>query len=289
MLLHAHVREVLVERAAVMGLRVATWEGVLEVAAGAMVDASGDAIAALAAGALTETPEPGARQLCSLVFALQGVAAGAVGGAAGLATLRRVAEAEAAGALPLGAANLSWRQTARPGEVVVKVALGALDVAAHGSWLTAAERAGRSRAAALTAFLQREVPAFGRAFVSHVAPQVGVRESRRIVGRYRLTREDVLAGRRFPDAVARAGWPIELWREGAVGAHYEYLADGSWYDVPLRALQPVGIERLLAAGRCIAGSSEALGSARVIGTCLATGEAAGREAARMAAARIAAS
>ena len=130
---------------------------------------------------------------------------------------------------------------------------------------------------------------FAASFVSHLAPQVGVRESRRIIGRHRLTRDDVLGGRRSDDAVARAAWPIELWRAGATGAQYQYLADGDWYDVPLRCLQPTGVARLLAAGRCISGTSEALGSARVIGTCLATGEAAGHEAARIAATRNAAS
>jgi hypothetical protein len=188
--------------------------------------------------------------------------------------------------LPSGSSDLSWRPSAHPGEVIVKIALGALDVTAHGSWLTAAEREGRRRAGAIAAFLRREVPAFAAAFVSHVAPQVGVRESRRLVGRHRLTRADVLGGRRFDDGVARAAWPIELWREGTAGAHYEYLADGDWYDIPLRCLQPEGIEGLVAAGRCLSGTSEALGSARVIGTCLATGEAAGHEAVRMAAARI---
>ena len=115
-----------------------------------------------------------------------------------------------------------------------------------------------------------------------MAPQVGVRESRRVVGRYRLTREDVLGARRFTDGVARAAWPIELWREATAGAQYEYLADGEWYDVPLGCLQSGAIKNLFMAGRCLSGTSEALGSARVIGTCLATGAAAGREAARVA-------
>ena len=282
-LLHGYVVGVGTNAGRVDGVRIATWEGPTEVEAGAIVDASGDAIAALAAGAPTETPDVDARQLCSLVFTLQGVAVETLRGGASLAILRRVREAASTGALPSGSSDLSWRPSARPGEVVVKLALGALDVARHGSWLTAAEREGRQRVGAITDFLRREVPAFAAAFVSHVAAQVGVRESRRIVGRHRLTREDVLGGRRCDDGIARAAWPIELWREGTTGARYEYLADGDWYDVPLRCLQPTGIAGLLAAGRCISGTSEALGSARVIGTCLATGEAAGREAARIAA------
>jgi hypothetical protein len=281
--LHTHLTGVGVAGGVVDLVRFATWEGAHEVRCGALVDASGDAIAALAAGAATEAPDVATRQLCSLVFTLQGVAADAIRGGAGLAILRQVAAAESVGVLPAGSSDLSWRSTSRPGEVVAKLALHGLDAGADGDWLTTAERTGRRRVAALVELLRREVSAFAAAFVSHVAPQVGVRESRRVVGRYRLTRADVLGARRFADGVARAAWPIELWREAAAGAQYEYLPDGEWYDVPLGCLQSTSIANLLTAGRCLSGTSEALGSARVIGTCLATGAAAGREAARIAA------
>src|SRR5262249_51080548 len=146
-----------------------------------------------------------------------------------------------------------------------------------------AEREGGRRAFAVTEFL-KTLPAFGRAFLSHAAPQIGVRETRRVIGRYQLTRDDVLSARKFEDGVARASWPIELWHEGQVGASYEYLPDGETYDVPLRALQARDVDNLFVAGRCMSASHDALGSARVIGTCLATGAAAGREAVRLASA-----
>jgi hypothetical protein len=150
--------------------------------------------------------------------------------------------------------------------------------------MTAAEQEGRRRVLAISAFL-KTLPPFARAFVSHAAPQVGVRESRRVVGRYRLTREDVLGGRRFDDGVARASWPIELWEEGRLGATHEYLEDGETYDIPLGSLRARDVENLFVAGRCMSATREALGSARVIGTCLATGEAVGRAAAAHAARR----
>jgi hypothetical protein len=93
----------------------------------------------------------------------------------------------------------------------------------------------------------------------------------------------VLSGRRFPDGVARASWPIELWEPGRLGATYEWLEDGQSYDIPLRSLQARDVDNLFVAGRCMSATHEALGSARVIGTCLATGEAVGIAAAREAA------
>ncbi|MCC6765361.1 MAG: FAD-dependent oxidoreductase [Deltaproteobacteria bacterium] len=287
--LHAYVAGVERDGAAVAAVRFADADGTRAVACGALVDASGDAIAALAAGAPTDAPPPAERQLCSLVFALQGVDAEALRGPESLALLRRLAAAEAAGTLSAGASDVAWRPTGRPGEVAVKLALHAVDAGPRGDFLTAAERAGRRRMRALVAALRAESPAFAAAFVSQVAPQVGVRESRRIVGRRRLTREDVLGGRRFPDAIARAAWPIELWREGATGARFEHLADGDWYEIPLDCLRAVDLGNILAAGRCLSGTSEALASARVIGTCLATGAAAGAAAARLAGAAAPAS
>ncbi len=264
-------------------LRVATWERLLELTARAIVDTSGDAVVAHHAGAATETTPRAERQLPSLVFVLQQVDSEALRGASRVALLRALATAEQGGLLPKGASNLALAPSLQPGEVVCKLTLSGIreELPAGRDSLTVAEREGRKRALAVTEFL-KTLPPFARAFVSHAAPQVGVRESRRVIGRYQLSREDVLSGRKFEDGVARASWPIELWEEGGLGATYEYLEDGQTYDIPLRCLQARDLEGLFVAGRCMSASHEALGSARVIGTCLATGDAVGMAAARQA-------
>ena len=266
-------------------LRIATWERSLELRARVVVDTSGDAVLARQAGAATETAPPSDRQLPSLIFVLQQVDAAALGAGARLAVLRALLAAEQEGRVPPGASNVTLGLSPQPGELIGKLALGgvASERSDRRDFLTAAEQEGRRRVLALTEFL-KTLPPFGRAFVSHVAAQVGVRESRRLLGRYQLTREDVLSARKFDDGVTRAGWPIELWHDGHLGATYEYLADGQTYDIPLRSLQARDVDNLFVAGRCMSATHEALGSARVIGTCLATGEAVGLAAARMAAA-----
>lgn len=266
-------------------LRIATWERSLELRARVVVDTSGDAVLARQAGAATETAPPSDRQLPSLIFVLQQVDAAALDAGVRLAVLRALLAAEHEGRLPPGASNVTLGLSPQPGELIGKLALGgvASERSDRRDFLTAAEQEGRRRVLALTEFL-KTLPPFGRAFVSHVAAQVGVRESRRLLGRYQLTREDVLAARKFDDGVARAGWPIELWHDGHLGATYEYLADGQTYEIPLRSLQARDVDNLFVAGRCMSATHEALGSARVIGTCLATGEAVGLAAARMAAA-----
>jgi len=264
-------------------LRASGWDRLIELRPRAVVDCSGDALVGHRAGLATASAPLAERQLPSVVFVLQQVEPNSLEPGRRVALLRSVAAAEMAGALPKGSSNLALAPSPQPGEVVCKLALdrAVTEGVAGRDPMTAAEQEGRARAAALAAFL-RTIPGFTRAFLSHAAPQVGVREGRRLIGQYELTREDVLGARRFDDGVARASWPIELWEDGRLGATYEYLEDGQWYDIPLRALRSRDAQNLFAAGRCVSATREALGSARVIGTCLATGEAAGVAAARLA-------
>ena len=282
--LHACLVGVDTAPARIEGLRITTWERSLELRASVVVDTSGDAVVARQAGAATDTAPLAHRQLPSLIFVLQQVDTAALGAGPRVAVLRALLAAEQDGRLPPGASNVTLGLSPQPGERVGKLALDGLasGLSERRDFLTAAEQEGRRRVLAVTEFL-KTLPAFGRAFVSHVAAQVGVRESWRVIGRYQLTREDVLAARQFVDGVARAAWPIELWHAGHLGATYEYLEDGQTYEIPLRSLQARDVENLFVAGRCMSATHEALGSARVIGTCLATGEAVGMAAARMAA------
>lgn len=280
--LHAYVVAAEIASGRIDVVHLATSERSLRLQAKVVVDTSGDGVVAHLAGAGTETAPPSERQLPSLIFVLQQVDTNALDSGPRLALLRTLVAAERDGLLPKGGSNLTLGPSGQPGEVIGKLALGSLagHISASRDFLTAAEQEGRRRVLALTEFL-KTLPAFARAFVSHVAPQVGVRESRRVIGRYELTREDVLSGRKFEDAVARASWPIELWEEGQLGATYEYLDEGQTYDIPLRSLRARDVENLFVAGRCMSATHAALGSARVIGTCLATGEAVGTVAARM--------
>lgn len=104
------------------------------------------------------------------------------------------------------------------------------------------------------------------------------RAGRMIVGQYVLTGEDVLAGRKFPDAVAKCAWPIEQWGADGV-ARFKYLPAGAHYELPARSLRAAKVENLFMAGKTISADVEAVASARVMGCCLATGAAAGNLAA----------
>ena len=126
--------------------------------------------------------------------------------------------------------------------------------------------------------LRRYVPGFARSFLHTVLPAVSVRASRRIVGEYELTRGDIEAGTRFADGIARGSYPMSVAVKPGVRAHL-FVRDGGDYDIPYRCLVPREMDGLLVAGRCLAATREAIGSARMGAQCMACGEAAGTAAA----------
>jgi hypothetical protein len=145
--------------------------------------------------------------------------------------------------------------------------------------LTRGEIEARRQIDDIYTYLKNYVPGFEKSYFTKTAPFLGIRETRRIVGHYVMTQEDVLSCRRFDDAIAVASYPIDIHRPGDEGCTLIWCGD--CYDIPYRSLLPTKVENLLVAGRCISTTHEAMGAIRVMATCMAMGEAAGR-AARMA-------
>jgi hypothetical protein len=251
-----------------------------EVNAGVFVDATGDAVLATLRGALCEM-EPAARlQRPAFIFALAGVEAGKLDDHGRLRLARQIAQAVKDGVLPPAALGAHFRASAQATEAFVTIDLegGPNFDPLNAACLTQLEIDGRELAVRLVDFLRRGGPGFAASYVAAWPARAGVRESRRIVGRYRLQADDIEQGVQFPDGVAFAAWPMEL-RETAKGPKLRFPTGDEPCAVPLRALQAAEDEALFMAGRCISCSHEAQASVRVIGTCLATGEAAGLAAA----------
>lgn len=145
--------------------------------------------------------------------------------------------------------------------------------------LTRAEVEARGQVMQLLAFFRSRVPGFENARIAATGTQIGIRESRRIVGEYTLTREDVLQGRHFEDAVARSAYPIDIHNPSGTGTTTHRLAEGQSYEIPYRSMVPAHVDRLLVAGRCISTTHEALASTRLTPTVMTLGQAAGTAAA----------
>lgn len=144
--------------------------------------------------------------------------------------------------------------------------------------LTAAEMEGRRQVWWLMQFMIKSCRGFEHARLLEAGTQLGVRETRRITGEHVLTGEDALEGRRFPDAIARGSYLIDI--HDPVGTRTKLVQiNAPFYDIPYRCLVPKDVDVLLVAGRCISVDHVAFGSTRVIPQCYATGQAAGTAAA----------
>ena len=123
--------------------------------------------------------------------------------------------------------------------------------------------------------------------ITQTAAAIGVREARRVRGRYCLTLEDISAGRRFDDAVTFGTFPLDVHEVNPKDkVRSSRIVKTMPYEIPLRSLLPAGLEGLLVAGRCISGTHEAHASYRVTGTCMGMGQAAGLAAALAAAENV---
>lgn len=141
--------------------------------------------------------------------------------------------------------------------------------------LTNAELAGRTQVHQVVTLLKNEVPGFENSYLIETAPQVGVRETRRAVGDYAVTGDDIKRGRKFDDSIARGCYGIDIHGQKDEESRMEHLPEGDYYEIPLRALLVKEAVNVLVAGRCISSTREGHSALRIQPTSSATGEACG--------------
>jgi hypothetical protein len=246
-----------------------------------LVDASGDAVVAAFLGSDFAMAPSGSLQRPAYVFGVR--APSTLDDETRLRTAGLLVEGVRSGALPAEALGLAFRNSGRCGEVFATLDLTGGATTADfdpldSACLGALEMRGRGIAVKAIRWLAERDELWRGSYISHWPIRAGIRESRRWIGEYTLTGEDVAAGRRFEDEIALATWPMEL-RETAKGPKLRFPQENRPAGIPLRCLKPAGIAGLFVAGRCISADHEAQASIRVMGTCFATGEAAGRAAA----------
>ena len=277
-LLHSFITGASTEGDRVTGISFVNKAGAHTVTAKVVIDATGDAdVVAHAGGDYELAGRDSAQQTLTTTFRMANVGEAALSVKKDrLHALMR--EANAGGRFVLPREEGSVHRTTDRGvmaTIMTRVAGTAPDDI---EGISRAEAEGRAQAFEYFRFLRAMVPGYENAVLVGTSPWIGVRETRRILGDYQVSGEDVLAARRFADGIARCGAPIEDHHAGR-DTRWAYIPESGTYTIPYRALLPRNREGILVAGRCLSATHDAHASARSIGTCMAMGQAAGTAAA----------
>jgi len=287
LLYHTQAAGAVVEGGEVGGAFIQNKSGRQAVLARRVVDATGDADVAAAAGAPHEVGRggDGACQPATLMFSIGGVDWDRVCEfRAGNGNLDEVwKQAQDAGDMePFQSRLMGWWWTpTRPDQVGVNFThITGVD-ATDAADVTTATVEGRRQAFHMVDVFRKYVGGMESCYLLSTASLLGVRESRRIVGEVVLSEDDLVARRDWPDAVCYGSFFIDIHNCTGPGMDGETWrpATGFRYPIPYRAMLPRAVENLLVAGRCISVTHKALGSTRVMPQCAALGEAAGAAAA----------
>jgi hypothetical protein len=283
-LLHATVQDVEVRDGRVESILVATRGGLARVCAQTFIDASGDADLCAFAGFGFETAGDRApAQTLTTTFRMANVDAARRRTVTAARLHALMADAATSGSYDLPRREGSDHGT--PVDGVTATVMTRLDpfrrdadgriVDATDPWfLTEVEMAGRRQALEYARFLRDRVPGYESASLVSLGVAIGVRETRRVDGEYRLTRDDVLEARSFDDQIGLCGAPIEDHRPGT-DTRWRYLPEGRAVGIPFRSLIVRDAANVLVAGRCFSATHDAHAAVRSMAQCMAMGQAAG--------------
>jgi hypothetical protein len=294
-LFHAWAAQVHAEDGRIQALFVETKSGRQTVLASSFIDCSGDADMAAFAGVPFEVGDGlGSGLYPTTMFRIAHVdsvqALAAVGEFQAINLLMKKVQAEKPGHYQFPREGAILRPQKNPSEWRANVtqiaqANGMAMDATDARQLSQGELEGRQQVGEFFRFLKNEVPGFAKAQITEIAPQVGIRESRRIQGMYALTGHDIVSCAAFEDAIGVNAWPMEMHAQGKIEWRFPEKPVGPhqrlYNHLPWRMLVPQGVHNLLVAGRCASMTHEGQSAARVSGGCFVMGQAAGTAAAHL--------
>jgi len=275
---HSFACGAIVNAGRIKALLIETKSGRGAIRADMFIDCSGDADLAHWAGAPTATgADDGFIAYPTLMFRIAGVDDDRAMNEARPRLRELIAEANASGRFKLPRKAGIMRTQAHAGEWRANLTQISRDGAplngADADDLSYAELHGRRQAREYFNFLKTMAPGFENAYLLETAPQIGIRETRRILGDVQLSGDDVLACRDFDDAIGVNGWPLETHEFGDVA--WKFIPGRGYCQIPFSTTLPRGVDNLLVAGRCASTTQDGQASLRVSGPCFAMGQAAG--------------
>jgi hypothetical protein len=258
-------------------LLVRCMEGLRAIQPKLVIDASGDAEVVHSIGSPTTMGKDGVVQSPTMIFRLGGVDMDVFLKLDPRSLDEQVVEADKSGEYRLPRHHVYIFPLPNGHEVLCNMTRitypdGSIPVGISSKDMTFAEMEGRIQARSYAKFLKDKVAGFQHSYLVETGAQVGIRQSRSLVGKVRLMNDDVLNARKVKGAVTFSAWPIES--HGAADLKIVYLEEDT-YDIPFETLIPPGGENLLVAGRCLSAEHEAMASARVTAQCFGMGYGAG--------------
>lgn len=194
----------------------------------------------------------------------------------------RIQAAKDAGEFHIDRDTVLCFETNTKGEYVVNMTRVAKHSAIDPFDLTAAEIEGRKQVQETLKFLQKYIPGFENCHLAFSGPNIGIRESRKVDGVYKLTAEDLTDNIMFEDAIAMGGYPIDVHSPDGGNTVHKFLKPGSWYSIPYRSLITPSVANLIVAGRCLSATHVACSAVRVTPVLMGIAQAAGTAAAQSA-------
>lgn len=269
-LFHTMIDGVTLEEGKIKALQISSKSGREELAGDFFVDATGDGDLFFFSGCPYEKEQ---LQPMTLHFTLGGVAISRMPSREEINMIYK--EAKAKGEIDTPKDDLLWFDTLFPDQIhfnTTRVQADGTDKEA----LTRAEIEGKRQMMKTFAWVKSALPGFEQAYLIHSAPQIGVRETRRLKGKYRLTGKDIRDCRLFPHRIALGAYGIDVHSSDDGSTHQERLKSGSFYSIPFECLIPEHpVDNLLVAGRCLSADREAFSAVRIQPTCYSLGQAAG--------------
>lgn len=278
-LLHTRAIGVLTENGRIKAVRVCHKGGVEDLSADVFIDSTGDGDIGAWAGAPVEIGRPADNgcQPMTTCFRMANVNMDRMPD--GKEVNRLFDQAKKRGEISNPRENVLKFYTMHP-DVMHFNSTRVINKSSLDGWsLSEAEIEGRRQVDELVRFLKKHVSGYENAYLMKSGAQIGIRESRRIMGRYALTADDVITGRKFEDGIACGSYAIDIHNPSGTGTKMVYLDEGIYYHIPYRCIIPDNIDNLIVASRCISSTHEAHSSMRVMPTVWAIGQAGGTAAA----------
>ncbi|NMB45043.1 MAG: FAD-dependent oxidoreductase [Firmicutes bacterium] len=275
LLYHVFLADAAVRDGKIQSITIATKDGLKELSAKVFVDSTGDGDLSYFAGALIEKgrKEDGLAQPMTLNFRMANVDIERIPAKREMTDAYVKAKAE--GIIQCPREDILYFFAAQPGVVHFNQTRVVKHDATEPQSMTMAEIEARRQAWEIAHWMIDSIPGFEQAYLQQTAAQLGVRESRRVIGDYLLTAEELLEACKFDDVIACGSYPVDIHNPAGEGTVIKTVPSGTWYDIPYRCLTPKGLDNLLIGGRCISTTHESHSAIRVIPIVFAIGQAAG--------------